>query len=155
LDTNFILITCFHKSWIFYFYVMFVTSNHQTTNFFHKFFSVLAVEKEKKLFYWSKKSFFSQFWTNKKIVFCFNCSNWEKFVKKLGKTRLVVWWFDVTNKKKDSPTFSNVLGSTSIWTSRISNICYCFLQASAVEKLKTNIRKIRFSTKITDLLASY
>ena len=33
---------------------------------------------------------------------------------------------------------SNVLGSSSIWKCRISNIC--FLQANAVENIKTNIR---------------
>ena len=36
--------------------------------------------------------------------------------------------------------YLNVLGSSLIWTCRISNICCCFLQASAVEKIKTNIR---------------
>ena len=35
---------------------------------------------------------------------------------------------------------SNVLGSSSIWTCRILNICCCFLQAGVVEKFKTNIR---------------
>jgi hypothetical protein len=39
-------------------YILFVTSNHQRilffSIFFHKIFSVLAVEKEKKTFYWSK-----------------------------------------------------------------------------------------------------
>ena len=44
-------------------FIFFVTSNHQTTNFvfpnvFHEFFSVLAVEKENKLFYGLKQNFF-------------------------------------------------------------------------------------------------
>ena len=75
-------------------YILFVTSNHQTTNFvfpnfFHECFSVLAVEKENKLFIGSKQ-LFSQLWTNEKIVFFFNCSNWEKIGEnKIG--GLVVW----------------------------------------------------------------
>jgi hypothetical protein len=36
----------------------------------------------------------------------------------------------------------NVLGSSSTWTCRISNICYCLPQAGAVEKIK-KIFKIR------------
>ena len=72
-----------------YSFILFVTSNHLT--FFHEYFSVLAVEKRS--FYRSIIGFFSV-WTKEKMVFFFNCLNW----KKLGKTRLVVWWFDVTNK---------------------------------------------------------
>ena len=34
----------------------------------------------------------------------------------------------------------NVLDSSPIWTCQISNICYCFLQPGAVEKVNTNIR---------------
>ena len=37
---------------------------------------------------------FPQFWTNEKFVFFFNCSNWEKFVGKIGENKigcLVVW----------------------------------------------------------------
>ena len=37
-------------------------------------------------------------WTNKMFVFFFNCPNWETFVEKLGETKLVVWWFDVTKR---------------------------------------------------------
>ena len=33
-----------------------------------------------------------------------------------------------------------VLGSSSIWKCRMLNICYCFVQKGAVEKVKTNIR---------------
>ena len=38
--------------------------------------------------------------------------------------------------------FSNVLGSSLIWTGQILKICCCFLQASGVEKIKTNIRNL-------------
>ena len=38
----------------------------------------------------------------------------------------------------------NVLGSSSIWTHWILNICCCFLQAGAVEKIKTNIQNSNF-----------
>ena len=34
--------------------------------------------------------------------------------------------------------FTCVLGSSSIWTCRISNICYCFPQAGKLEKINTN-----------------
>ena len=77
--------------------ILFVTSIHQTTNhvfpnFFHEFFSVLAVERENKLLFIGQKQ--SQFWTNEKFVFFFNCSNWEKFAEKIGENKigcLVVW----------------------------------------------------------------
>ena len=36
--------------------------------------------------------------------------------------------------------FMSLVAHRSIWTCRISNICYSLLQASAVEKIKTNIR---------------
>ena len=76
---------------------------HQTTNlvfpnFFHEYFSVLSVEKRKKHFSlvqnWEKDCFrpiksLISFSTDKTVKY-----SW----KKLGKTRLVVWWFDVTNK---------------------------------------------------------
>ena len=74
--------------------ILFVTSNHQTTNFdfpnfFHEFFSVKQLKKK------------TNFWTNKKFVYLsdFSTAKTEKSSwKKLGETRLVVWWFDVTNK---------------------------------------------------------
>jgi len=47
---------------------------------FPQFFSVLKIEKETKLF------------IGEKFIFYF------KTEKKLGKTRLVIWWFGVTNK---------------------------------------------------------
>ena len=37
-------------------------------------------------------------------------------------------------------SLSSVHGSSWIWTCRISNICCCFLQASRVKKIKTNIQ---------------
>ena len=41
-------------------YILFMTSNHQTTNFLDEFFSVLGVEKEKELFI-GPNQVFSQF----------------------------------------------------------------------------------------------
>ena len=47
------------------------------------------------------------------------------------------------------------IGSSLIWTCRISNICYCILQASAVEKSKTNIQNsIRLNRCITKDISS-
>ena len=82
---------------------LFVTSNHQTTNlvfpiFFHEFFSVeqlkaktnfsLVVQNWEKTCFGPIKSFFS-----------FSTAKTEKNSwKKLVKTKLVVWWFDVTKK---------------------------------------------------------
>ena len=80
---------------------LFVTAIHKTTNvvfpnFFYEFFSAWAVEKDNKLFI-GPKQIFSQFWTNEKFVFFFNCSTEKISWKKMRKTRFVVWWFDVTN----------------------------------------------------------
>ena len=36
----------------------------------------------------------------------------------------------------------DVLGSFSIWSCRILDICYCFLQECALEKIKTNIQNL-------------
>ena len=77
----------------------FVTANQQTTNlvflnFFHEIFSV---EKENKLFIGPKlrKICFRPI----KSLLSFSTAQTEKSSwKKLGKTKLVVWWIDVTNK---------------------------------------------------------
>ena len=71
---------------------MFVTSNHQTTNFvfhnfFHEFFSASAVEKENKLFI-GPKHVFSWFWTNETFIYFFNCWSWEKLVEKIGENKI-------------------------------------------------------------------
>ena len=58
-------------------------SNHQTTNSESTNFYCDLV------FDWRTETK-NLFWTNKKFIFSFNCSNREK----LGKTRFVVWWFD-------------------------------------------------------------
>ena len=50
-----------------------------------------------------------------------------------------------------STFYINVLGSSSIWTFRISNICCWFLQAGALEKIKTNM----YSKFDTSKLMSY
>ena len=86
--------------------ILFVTSNHQTTNlvfpnFFHEFFSVWAVEKYNKLFIGPK--------LRKKIclgpiksLLSFSTAQLRKFHgKKWGKTRFVVLWFDITNWFED------------------------------------------------------
>ena len=55
--------------------ILFVTSNHQTTNLVSPNFStVVAVETEKQLFI-GPKQVPSQFWSNEKFVLFFNCSN--------------------------------------------------------------------------------
>ena len=57
-----------------------------------------AVEKENKLFIGPKQVFFLSFGPMKSL-FSFPTAKTEKNLwKKLEKTRLVVWWFDVTNK---------------------------------------------------------
>jgi hypothetical protein len=59
----------------------------------------LKVEKENKSFIGPKLEK-KLFWTNS--LFSFSTAQVEKdLLKKLGKTRLVVWWFDVTNKILD------------------------------------------------------
>ena len=85
-------------------FILFVTSNHQTTNlvfpnFFHETFSAWAVEKTTTL-YWSKQNrfFFLRFGPMKSL-FSFSSGQTEKnSQKKLWKTKFVVWWFDVTKK---------------------------------------------------------
>ena len=76
-----------------------MTSIHQTTNlvfpnFFQEFFSVLAVEKENKLFVGPK---LKKTWLGTiKSLFSFSTAKTEKnWWKNWGKQN---WWFDVTNK---------------------------------------------------------
>ena len=83
-------------------FILFVTSNHQTTNlvfpnYFQEFFSVWTVEKENKLFIGPKLRK-NLFWTNKKLSSFSTAKTEKNSWKKLGKTRLVVWWFDIMNK---------------------------------------------------------
>ena len=85
------------------FYILFVTSNHQTknlvfTNFFHEIFSAWAIEKKNQTYYWSKTGIFLSFGLMKSL-FSFSFGQTEKNSrKKMGKTKFMVWWFDVTNK---------------------------------------------------------
>ena len=77
-------------------------SNHQTTNlvfpnFFHEFFSVWAVEKANFLLVQNRFFFLSVLDQWKGFFFFLNCSTEKISWKKLGKTRFVVWSFDVTN----------------------------------------------------------
>ena len=93
---------------------------HQTTkttnlvfpNYFNKFFSVWAVEKENKLFIGPKQVFFSQFWSNKKLFFVFKWTeknSWKKIEgNKIG--CLVVWCH------KQDTSFENGLPAKSIFT---------------------------------------
>ena len=80
--------------------ILFGTSNDQTcfTNFSQ--FVLLKTTT----FHWTKLKKKDLFWTN--IFFLFQLLNWEKTWKKLGKTRLVVWWIDVTNKPGIHLSFS-------------------------------------------------
>ena len=78
------------------YYLNFLIPNNQS--FFPQFFSVWGVEKENKLFIGAKlrkKTVLDQW----KVCFLFQLLKlrkiWWKF---FGKTRLVVCWFDVTNK---------------------------------------------------------
>ena len=41
------------------------------------------------------------FWTNKKLVFFFNCSNWGKFVEKIRETN---WWKHLMNSIFEFPS---------------------------------------------------
>ena len=93
-----------------------MTSNHPPPNhesclpkFFPRNFVSWAVEKENKLFIGPKLRKKNLFWTNKKFIIFFNSSNWEK----LGKTKLFVWWIDVTNWLYDrrSKLLSDFLGN--------------------------------------------
>ena len=74
-------------------YILFVTSNHQSCfpNFFPPFF--LSFSNLKKTLFIGPKQVFCQFWTNETYVSFFSHSNEKNSWKKLGKTRLVVWWF--------------------------------------------------------------
>ena len=72
------------------------TPNLVFPNFFHEFFSAWAVEKENKHFIGPKQVFSWCYYGLMKSLFTF--SNAEK---KLGNTRLVVWWFDVTNRRSE------------------------------------------------------
>ena len=72
--------------------ILFVTSNHQTTNlvspnFFHEFFSVWAVEKENKLFIGLKMGK-KLWWPNNKFILFFNCEHWEKIVNRIGENKI-------------------------------------------------------------------
>ena len=78
---------------------------HQTTKpqilfspiFFYAFFSAWAVEKENKLLLVQNRFFLNC--GLMKSSFSFSSGQTENNLwKKLGKTRFVVWWFDVTNK---------------------------------------------------------
>ena len=57
-------------------------------------------------------------------------------------------------KNLDRSVVSCVLGSSSIWTCRISNICCCFLQACTLEKSK-QIFDILNSKFVTSKSMSY
>ena len=92
------------------FYILFVTStNLVSPHFFHKFFSVSAVEKENKLFIGLKQFFFR--FGPITTLFSFSTPQGEKNSwKKLRKARLVVWCHEqdirqVEERKKWKFTF--------------------------------------------------
>ena len=65
--------------------------------FFPRNFLSLTSLKRKQTFHWSKSQK-KPVWTKKSLL-SFSTDKTEKNSwKKLGKTRMVVWWFDVTNK---------------------------------------------------------
>ena len=70
-------------------------SNHQISNLFHEFFSILAVEKENKLFICQKQVFFFSFGPIEILFYISSAKAEENSWKKLEKTRymdcLVVW----------------------------------------------------------------
>ena len=95
LHIRFLLVV---KNKILQYCILFMTSNHKTTNFvspiFSMNFSQFELLKNKTNFLLVQNRFFSQFRTNEKFVIFFNCSNWEKFVEKIGENKigcLVVW----------------------------------------------------------------
>ena len=75
--------------------ILFVTSNLQTTNFvFSTNFSQFEQLKTNKLFIGSKQVFLS--FGPMKSLFSFSTAKTEKYLReKLGKTRFIVWWFDL------------------------------------------------------------
>ena len=77
-------------------FIMFLTSIHQTTNLFSPFFSTnfSQFEQLKKIttFLLVQNRYFLSFGPMKSL-FSFSTAQ----LKKLRKTRFVVWWFDVTN----------------------------------------------------------
>ena len=74
-------------------------------------------------------------------------SYWHNRVqqRKLRPTRTFLWMCNSVKDHNQLKKLQNYryLEHQSIWTCRISNFCCCFLQASTVEKTKTNIRTVR------------
>ena len=60
----------------------FTNLKFQTPHFFNDYLSWFLFPHAN----WEKKNWF---WTNKKCVYFFNCSKWEKFVKQIGEN---IWW---------------------------------------------------------------
>ena len=68
---------------------LFVTSNRQTTNLdFPNFFLSFSSWKRKQTFYLSNTGFFFSLLDQWLVSFLFNCSNWEKFVEKIGENKI-------------------------------------------------------------------
>ena len=108
------------------FYILFVTStNLVSPHFFHKFFSVSAVEKENKLFIGLKQFFFR--FGPITTLFSFSTPQGEKNSwKKLRKARLVVWCHEqdirqVEERKKMEVHlfYSESTNQVEIWNFRI------------------------------------
>ena len=77
-------------------------------------------------------------WFGQKLAIFFPAIRFEL---KKEKILLLFFLFD-----SDFISWSSVLGSLSIWTCRIFNICCCFLEAGVLEKIKTNIRYSKLDT---------
>ena len=88
-----------------------MASNHQTTTcflqFFPRFFSQFDQLKKKTNLLLVQNMFFFRFGPMKSCFFNYLLKLRKIRGKKLGNTRLVVWWFDVANKIFTA-TFKNV-----------------------------------------------
>ena len=72
--------------------LIYQTTNLVFPNFFHEIFSVEQLKNKTKNFSWVQNRFFLRFGPMKSLF------STEKILwNKLGKTRFLVWWFDVTN----------------------------------------------------------
>ena len=104
--------------------ILIVASNHQSCSphFFSWIFLSLSSQKRKETFHWPKTEK-NLFWTNKKFVFFFNCSNWEKFVEEIGENKiggLVVWCHkqdECPNLETDCTKSENPNFITKTWNS--------------------------------------
>ena len=112
-----------------YLVIILFVANHQScfSQFVSWIFLSLSSWKRKQTFHWSKTEK-NMFWTNKNIVFFFNCSNWEKIADEIGENKiscLVVWCheqdkcpnFEADCTKSENPNFNlKTWNSTTLFT---------------------------------------